>query len=77
MSCSRHASTIFSLTPFFLARRALCITWAEGPKRYLKKSNSVGFSGMRGSRGSGPIMKSLPWACCGGSGALGSRSPEV
>ena len=56
ISWSRHASTIFSSRPFFFARRALWSTCVEGPKRYLKKSKRVGFSGMRGSRGSSPIM---------------------
>src|SRR5438445_507178 len=60
MSCSRQASTSFSATPFFCASRALCMRWLAGPKRYLKKSNSVGRSGIRGRRGSWSIITSLP-----------------
>ncbi len=77
MSWSRHARTIFSLAPFFCARRALCSMWAAGPKRYLKKSNSVGRSGMRGRRGSCPMRYSLPRSSGVGSGSRGSRSPDV
>jgi hypothetical protein len=76
MSWTRQASTIFSLTPFFMARRALCIRWLAGPKRYLKKSISVGLSGIFGSRASCPIMTSLPLS---GRmiGLRGSCSPET
>ena len=55
MSCSRQASTIFSGRSAFTACRALCSRCMHGPKRYLKKSIKVGFSGIGGSRGSSPI----------------------
>ena len=59
MSWSRQASTIFSGSPFFCARFALCSRCAwVGAKRRRKKSSRVGFSGMGGRRGASPI-----WRC--------------
>src|SRR5882724_5372083 len=58
MSCSRQASTIFSLCPASSAREALvnkCLAvtcW----KRNLKKSSSVGLGGKRASAGLSPII---------------------
>jgi len=34
MSWTRQARTTFSPAPFFMARRALCIMWLAGAKRY-------------------------------------------
>src|SRR5580704_13785058 len=48
ISCKRQASTIFSGSPALTACLALCSRCAAGPKRYLKKSMRVGFSGIGG-----------------------------
>src|SRR5215467_7471278 len=52
MSCSRQASTTSSGSPFFCASVALCSMWVTvcGMKRSVKKSSSVGFGGIGGSR---------------------------
>ena len=63
MSCSRHASTTFSSRPALSAWVALCSRWLVEAKRCLKKSMSVGFSGIFGSRGSAPMRKCLPGFC--------------
>src|SRR5712691_4125522 len=51
MSCSRHASTVSSGSPFFCASFALCSMWVTvcGMKRSLKKSLSAGFAGIGAS----------------------------
>src|SRR5882672_10369367 len=51
MSCSRHASTVSSGSPFFCASFALCSIWLTvcGIKRSLKKSVIVGFGGIGAS----------------------------
>src|SRR5437879_8288309 len=51
MSCSKHASTVSSGSPFFCASFALCSMWLTvcGIKRSLKKSTIVGFGGMGAS----------------------------
>src|SRR5437660_292837 len=55
MSCSRHASTVSSDSPFFCASFALCNIWFTvcGIKRSLKKSTIVGRGGMAASAPSG------------------------
>ena len=57
MSWSRQARTIFSGSPFFRARFALCSRWAwDGAKRRRKKSSRVGFSrASAGAEGSSPM----------------------
>jgi len=51
-----------SIAPFFWREpRALWSIVVGGGKRYLKKSRMVGFSGMRGRRGSAAIRRSLPF----------------
>src|SRR2546430_2512353 len=60
MSCSRQASTTFSSSPALSAWVALCSKWFSDTNRCLKKSISVGLSGILGSRGSAPIRKYLP-----------------
>src|SRR5438093_2816715 len=51
MSCSRHASTVSSGSPFFCASFALCSMWVTvcGMRRNLKKSTIVGLGGMGAS----------------------------
>jgi 2-phospho-L-lactate guanylyltransferase len=78
ISCSRHARMIFSLWPFLSARLALWSRWfCDGEKRYLKKSSSVGLSGIFGSRGSSPMSACLPGGTVRFAGWVGSSSPDV
>src|SRR5262245_52054401 len=55
-----HASTTFSSWPALSASVALCSRWFIDTNRCLKKSMSVGLSGIFGSRGSAPMRKYLP-----------------
>src|SRR5215472_133489 len=48
-SWSRQARIISSFSPFRIASVALCSTCVAGANRYLKKSTSVGFSGIGSS----------------------------
>src|SRR5262245_55489887 len=60
MSCRRHARITFSSMPLLSAWVALCSRCAVDAKRSLKKSISVGLSGILGRRGSAPMRNSLP-----------------
>ncbi|MBI2181907.1 MAG: hypothetical protein HYU31_13945 [Deltaproteobacteria bacterium] len=55
ISCSRQARIVFSGMDAFSAWVALCSIWLMPLARYSKKSRSVGFAGIFGSRGSSSI----------------------